>query len=29
MKTPVKVPMKVQRVAGALSRVSIWNVNHL
>ena len=28
MKTPVKVSMKVQRGAGALSRVSIWNVNH-
>ena len=29
MKTPVKVSIKVQRVAGAHSRVSIWNVNHL
>ena len=28
MKTPVKVSMKVQGGAGALSRVSIWNVNH-
>ena len=27
MKTPAEVSMKVQRVAGALSRVSIWNVN--
>ena len=29
MKTPVKVSMKVQRIAGVLSRVSIWNVNDL
>ena len=29
MKTPVKISMKVQRIAGALSRVSIWNANHL
>ena len=29
MKTPVKVSMKVQRIAGALCRVSIQNVNHL
>ena len=27
MKTPAEVSMKVQRVAGALSRVLIWNVN--
>ena len=29
MKTPVKVSMKVQRIAGVLSRVSIWNSNQL
>ena len=29
MKTPVKVSVKVQRIAGALSRMSIQNVNHL
>ena len=29
MKTPVKVSMKVQRIAEALSRVSIQNVNQL
>ena len=29
MKTPVKVSMKVQRVAGALSSRSIWHVNHV
>ena len=27
MKMPSEVSMKVQRVAGALSRVLIWNVN--
>ena len=27
MKTPEEVSMKVQRVAGPLSMVSIWNVN--
>ena len=29
MKTLVKVSMKVQEVAGALPRLSIWNVNDL
>ena len=29
MKTPLKVLMKVQRIAGALSRMSIQNANHL
>ena len=29
MKTPVKASMKVQRIAGALSRVPIQNANHL
>ena len=29
MKTPVKVSMKLQRIAGALSRVLSQNVNHL
>ena len=29
METPVEVSMKVQRVSGVLSRVSIWNVNYL
>ena len=29
MKTPVKVSMKVRTVVGALSRMSIYNVNHL
>ena len=27
--TPLKVSMKVQRIAGAFSRISIQNVNHL
>ena len=29
MKTLVKVSMNVQRIAGALSRMSIYSVNHL
>ena len=29
MKTPVKVSMKVQRILGAFSSVSIWDVSHL
>ena len=28
MKTPVRVSMRVQGIAGALPMVSIWNVNH-